>query len=111
MALRVPPLEYVPATVAEAHESYPVMCRADAMMYHDALCSAAGRLSMTVELHNRGEEVVRAADRFGVSPQKLERFLETAGERLGPPWRKEHRFAAAAAIGVLADRTQVFLPA
>lgn len=111
MALRIPPLEYVPATVAEAHESYPVMCRADAMMYHDALCSAAGRLSLAVALHNRGEEIVRAADRFSVSLQKLERFLQTTGERLGPPWRKEHRLAATAAIGALADRAQVFLPA
>jgi len=37
MTLRNPPLDSVPVTVAEAHTSYPVMCRADGMMYHDAL--------------------------------------------------------------------------
>ena len=109
MTLRTPPLAYVPVTVAEAHKSYPVMCRADGMMYHDALCTAARRLNIALELHDRGEELVRAADRLGVSVEKLEHFLRAAGERLGPPWRKEHRLAAAAAMGVLADRARVSL--
>jgi hypothetical protein len=107
MTLRNPPLTYVPVTVAEAHKSYPVMCRADGMMYHDALCTAARRLGIALELHDRGEEIVRAADRLGVSLEELEHFLQTVGESLGPPWRKEHRLAAAAAMGVLADRAQV----
>ena len=109
MALRKPPLSYVPVTVAEAHESYPVMCRADAMMYHDALATAARSLSLTVELHQRGEEVVRAADRLGVSVEEVEHFLQTAGQDLGPPWQKEHRLAAAAAMAVRADRERVSL--
>ena len=109
MTLRTPPLAYVPVTVAEAHKSYPVMCRADGMMYHDALCTAARRLNIALELHDRGEEVVRATDRLGVSLEELEPFLRSAGEGLGPPWRKEHRLAAAAAIGVLADRARVSL--
>jgi hypothetical protein len=107
MTLRHPPLSYVPVTVAEAHESYPVMCRADAMMYHDALCTAAGRLGIALHLHDRGEEVERAAARLGVRVEEVERFLQAAGRSLGPPWHKEHRFAAAAAIGVLADRLEM----
>jgi hypothetical protein len=109
MTLRNPPLTYVPVTVAEAHASYPVMCRADGMMYHDALSTAARRLSLAVELHDRGEEVARAADRLRAGVEDVERFLETAGEGLGPPWQKEHRLAAAAAIGVLATRTRLSL--
>jgi hypothetical protein len=109
MTLRNPPLSYVPVTVAEAHKSYPVMCRADGMMYHDALGTAARRLGIALELHDRGEEVVRAADRLGVSVEELEHFLQAAGESLGPPWRKEHRLATAAAMGVLADRVRVSL--
>jgi len=99
----------VPVTVAEAHASYPVMCRADGMMYHDALSVAARGLGLAVERHDRGEEVGRAADRLGVSVEEVERFLQTAGQRLGPPWQKEHRLAAAAAIGVLAARLQLSL--
>jgi hypothetical protein len=107
MTLRNPPLDYVPVTVAEAHASYPVMCRADGMMYHDALCTAARRLKIALELHNRGEEVARAADRFGVGMAEVERFLKTAGDSLGPPWQKEHRHAVAAAVRVLADRARI----
>jgi len=109
MTIRNPPLTYVPVTVAEAHASYPVMCRADGMMYHDALCTAARRLGLVVEQHDRGEEVTRAADRLGVSVAQLEGLLQAEGERLGPPWQKEHRLAAAAAIGVLATRARLSL--
>jgi hypothetical protein len=99
----------VPVTVAEAHASYQVMCRADGMMYHDALCTAAKRLKIPVILDDRDEEIPRTADRLGVSQEEVERFLQTAGKSLGPPWHKEHRLAAAAAIGVLADRARVSL--
>ena len=109
MTIRNPPLSYVPVTVAQAHESYPVMCRADGMMYHDALCTAARQLGIAVELEDRARAIVRAADRLAVSVEALERFLQTTGESLGPPWQKEHRLAAAAAIGVLADRSRVSL--
>jgi len=107
MTMRKPTLDYAPVTVAEAHVSYHVMCRADGMMYHHALCIAARRLKIALELHERGDEVARAADRLGVRGQEVERFVQTAGKSLGPPWHKEHRFAAAAAIGVLADRARV----
>jgi hypothetical protein len=111
MTLRNPPLDYVPITVAEAHASYSVMCRADGMMYHDALCTAARRLKIAVTRLDRGEEAVRAADRLGVSVDEVEHFLQTVGKSLGPPWHKEHRLAAAAAIGVLADRGGISLSA
>ena len=109
MALRRPPLDDVPVTVAEAHASYAVMCRADGMMYHDALCRAARTLNVALELHERGAEIVIAADRLAVAPEELEQFLHTAGETLGPPWRKEHRLAAAAALARLADRVPLSL--
>jgi hypothetical protein len=109
MALRTPPLPYVPVTVAAAHASYPVMCRADGMMYHDALCTAARLLSIGVDLDDRGNAIVGAADRLGVSVEAIERFLQTTGESLGPPWQKEHRLAAAAAIVILAAHARVSL--
>jgi hypothetical protein len=62
-----------------------------------------------VELEDRARAIVRAADRLAVSVEGLEHFLQTTGESLGPPWQKEHRLAAAAAIGVLADRSRVSL--
>ena len=109
MTLRVPPLSFVPVTVADAHQSYNVTCRADGMMYHDALSIAARRLKIDVQLHDRGEEVARAAGRLDVSVEDLEQFLQRSGEAVGRPWQKEHRLAAAAAIGVLSARTRLSL--
>ena len=109
MTLRIPPLSYVPVTVEDAHASYNVMCRADGMMYHDALCKAAGTLNLAVELQPRGEEVARAAGRLGVSGDEVEQFVRAAGGSLGPPWQKEHRQAAAAAMAALADRARISL--
>jgi len=110
MTLRVPPLDFVPVTVAEAHQSYNVTCRADGMMYHDALSIAARRLKLPVKHHPRGEEVARAAARLDVSVEDVERFLERAGEPVGKPWQKEHRLAVAAAVAVLAERQKISLP-
>jgi hypothetical protein len=109
MTLRHPTLDYVPVTVAEAHVSYSVMCRADGMMYYDALCEAARRLGIPVERHDRGSEVARAADRLDVGAEDVDQFLQRAGKELGSPWQKEHRLATAAALGVLADRARVSL--
>jgi hypothetical protein len=107
MTLRNPPLDYVPVTVAQAHASYSVMCRADGMMYHDALCTTARRLKIALEIDDRREAIARAADRLGVSAEEVEHFLEGAGKKVGPPWQKEHRLAAAAAIRVLTDRARI----
>ena len=109
MAMRVPPLAFVPVTVAEAHQSYSVMCRADSVMYHDAVATAAQQLGIPVELEDRDQEVARAAERFDVSVNTVERFLRDVGASLGPPWQKEHRLATAAAIRVLADHHQIAL--
>jgi hypothetical protein len=109
MTLRTATLPALPATVAEAHASSHVKNRADGMLYHDALCTAARGLHLQLGLHGRGTELVRAADRLGVAIEDVELFLRSAGEELGAPWQKEHRLAAAAAISVLAERTRLSL--
>lgn len=109
MTLRTPTLAAFPVTVADAHASSHVKNRADGMMYHDALCAAARTLRMAPALHDRGTEMARAAERLGVSVEELGHFLDAAGSELGPPWQKEHRLAAAAAIAVLAERTRLSL--
>jgi len=79
------------------------------VMYHDALRTAAKRLDLSLEFHDRGEELARAAGRLDVSVEEVEHFLRAAGDGLGPPWQKEHRLAAAAAIAVLADHARIAL--
>ena len=98
IAIRHPPLDQLPATVAEVHRSYYATCRADGMLYHSALCAAACQRDWKVVLHHRGEEMARAAEALQASPDEVERFVNGLREELKPPWTAEHRHAFAAAI-------------
>jgi hypothetical protein len=101
VAIRQPPLDEFPATVADVHRSYYVFCRADAMLYHSAIVSDADRRGWPVLLHRRGEELARAADALRQDASDLERFINDLKSTLGPPWSAEHRNAFAAAIAGL----------
>src|SRR5436190_5617954 len=48
IAIRVPPLPNLPATVTEVHANARIMNRADGMIYHQALTQAAAQLSLAV---------------------------------------------------------------
>lgn len=106
MAIRTPPLDQMPRTAAEAHASYFVQCRADGMLYHHALTTAAADLGMEVITHARGEEFANAARARGTNEQAIKDLLAREGKRLGPPWTQEHQRAAAAALAVLAGASQ-----
>jgi hypothetical protein len=101
IAIRQPPLPRLPATVGAVHRSYYTQCRADGMLYHQAICAAARRRAWGVVLHRRGEEFARAAEVMEASPADVERFVNSLGPTLKPPWTAEHRHAFAAAIGQL----------
>lgn len=101
MAIRKPPLERMPQSAAEAHASYFVQCRADGMLYHHALTTAAAESDMDVITHVRGEELASAASTLEVDEERLKQFLAREGKRLGPPWTREHQAVAAAALAVL----------
>jgi hypothetical protein len=109
IAIRQPPLASVPATVAEVHSSYYVQCRADGMLYHAAICAAAGERSWIVTLHPRGEELAIAADALRASAREVERFLNDLRHVMKSPWTAEHRNAVAAAIGTLSKQSKLAL--
>lgn len=98
IAIRHPPLPQLPATVAEVHRSYYTTCRADGMLYHLALCAEARRRHWKVQLHQRGEELAKAAEALQVTTDEVERFVNGLRLELKPPWTAEHRHAFAAAI-------------
>lgn len=101
IAIRHPPLDRLPPTVAEVHRSYYATCRADGVLYHSALCAAARERNWTVALHHRGQEIARAAAALQATADEVEEFLSGLREALKPPWTAEHRAAFAAAIGLL----------
>ena len=110
IALRTAPLPRLPSTVAEAHASRPVTMRADAMLYHDALCRAASSLGIGVTMFDRGQEVPRAAEALGATPAGVEQFLAGLRATLGPPWQQDHRAGAARAIAALGKYIALRLP-
>ncbi len=101
------PTRPLPETFAEVQKSETALLAADGIMYRKALCDAARDLGIEVARHPRGAETARAALALGVDPARVEVFLGDVGRALGPPWRKEHRSAAAAAIGVLGQHARL----
>ena len=109
IALRTAPLPRLPGSVAEVHASWPIMVRADAMLYHDALCSSAALLGINVNTFARGEERPRAADATATTVERLDRFLSGLHASLGPPWQRDQQAAAARAIAALGRYTTLQL--
>ena len=103
IALRDAPLPRLPGSVAEVHASWHLMARADAMLYHDALRTAAASLGIKVATCKRVEERPRAAEALATTPERLDRFLSGLRATLGPPWQQDHQAAAARAIAAFAS--------
>ncbi len=98
IAIRVPPLPALPATVAEVHASAWITNRADGMIYHQALARAAAQLNLRVFYFEKDTVLELAAQARGKPARDFERQLEAFGTTLGPPWRKGHIVACAGAI-------------
>ena len=107
IAIRQPPLAHLPATVGEVHRSYYALCRADGMLYHSAICTAARERDWKLAFHRRGEELAKAAEALQVSTGEVERFMNDLRQTLKPPWTAEHRNAFAAAIGRLRKQSRL----
>jgi len=106
LAIREAPFPELPATVTEVWKSYRLLCAADGMLYQMAICRAARRLELDVQLCRRGEEAARAAERLRVTAGVIAEFVARIGRPPGPPWTEEHRRAFAAGIAALADHTR-----
>ena len=106
ITVREPTLARLPATVKDAHDSYHVQCRADGMLYHSAMCTAARQRHWTVMFHRRGEELARAAEALKASAQDVERFLNDLKKTMKQPWTAEHRSAFAAAMSGLREQSK-----
>ena len=102
LAIREPPFDDLPVTVAAVRTSHRLLCAADGMLYQLALCHAARQLNLDVQMCRRGTEAARAAQYLGVTPGAVDEFVGGVGRPEGPPWTQEHRRAYAAGIAALA---------
>jgi hypothetical protein len=86
----------LPATVEERLADYRSQNVADTVMYREAMAEAAARRGWKVRWYE--VKLVRAEAARALGRKDLEALLERTGARLGPPWRRDHRTAMAAAI-------------
>jgi hypothetical protein len=98
IAIRVPPLPALPATVAEAHANAWIRNRADGMIYHRALTRAAAELNLRISYFRKGNVLELAARARGKTSRDLERQLKGFATTHGRPWRKGQVVACAGAI-------------
>ena len=98
IAIRVPPLPGLPATVEEVHASTWITNRADGMIYHQALTQAAAQLNLRVFYFDKENVLALAAHARGKTACDFERQLKAFGKTHGPPWRKGQVVACAGAI-------------
>ena len=101
IAIRIPPLQELPASVAEIHANPRVLYRADGMIYHQALTSAATQRNLSVFHFDKSRILELAAQVRARTSTDLERQLKALGRALEPPWRKGHMVACAGAIVAL----------
>ena len=88
----------LPPTVAERITNYWAQNRADSVMYRDAIAEAAEARGWSVHEYDAKAVFAEAAEALGL--EDISARMKEIGKVLGPPWRKDHKLATAAAIVV-----------
>jgi hypothetical protein len=83
--------------------SHPLLHTAEGQFFRNAVIQACQRLKLTVaEIRERDLED-QAKTVFGPAASQLQRRIAALGSSIGPPWTKDHKAAALAALLVLAQ--------
>jgi hypothetical protein len=85
----LPPLEKILA-------SHPLLHTAEGELFRDALRAACRECGLPLTVVKERELFTRASER-------IERHVAAMGKGIGPPWRQDQKFAAAAAWLALAS--------
>ena len=87
----------LPPTIEERITDHRAQTFADSVMYREALATAAGARGWTVHWYDREEAFRNASAAIGMDAAAVVRAM---GRAIGPPWRAQHKLAAAAALAV-----------
>ena len=83
--------------------SHPLLHTAEGQFFRNAVIQACQRLKLTVaEIRERDLED-QAKTTFGPAASQLQRRIAALGSSMGPPWTKDHKAAALAALLILAQ--------
>ena len=81
--------------------SHPLIHTAEGEFFRDAVRKACGGLAISVTAIPEREVEERAQTAFGKAASGVERRISSMGSSIGPPWTKDHKTAALAALMVL----------
>lgn len=108
VAIQESPYEELPESIARVLASRPLTMAADGMMYREELASQAAAVGLVVHRFPRkSDQLAEASRALRCSASEVATILAGFGKSVGAPWRKEHRQVAAAALSILADRTEL----
>jgi hypothetical protein len=109
LALRAGSDRALPSSLAGILARHTAMHMAEGELYREAWAAAADERGVPVAVHPRGEADALAAAALGTTVDRLAALLAALGQTLGPPWRAEHKEAAAGALAELAEHTRLTL--
>ena len=96
------PHDSLPESLEEILKSRPLTFAADGMLYRESLAEAAVDLGLDVRRFPRRADVpALAAESLGMAVSAVTALIARFGREAGPPWRKDHKLAAAAALSVV----------
>jgi hypothetical protein len=92
----------LPDDLAAILSSHTRVHTAEGELFRNALVEGATQAGLDVTRFANHAAIADAAAALGIATDALTTRLTVLGKPLGPPWRKDHREAAAAALLVLA---------
>jgi hypothetical protein len=91
--------------------SHPLIHTAEGELFRNSIKNACEHLKIPVETIRERELEGRVKTTFGNSASRLQREIATAGSSIGPPWTKDHKASALAALLVLSPASGAISPA
>jgi hypothetical protein len=88
-------------SLAKILAAHPLIHTAEGEFFRNTIRSACERLKISVDAIRERELEERAKAAFGNSASSAQRKIATAARSIGPPWTKDHKAAALAALIVL----------
>lgn len=93
-------------SLAKILASHPLIHTAEGEFFRNVVKRACERLSIPVEAIRERELEERAKAAFGKAASRVQFRIANAGKSMGPPWTKDHKAAALAAIMLLSTTSE-----
>src|SRR5580692_8187755 len=88
--------------LAKIMASHPLLHTAEGQFFRRAVIQACERLKLVVAETRERDLEDQAKATFGPAASQVQQRIATLGSSLGPPWKKDHKAAALAALIALA---------